>query len=336
MPDDRDEGFYRAFEDRFRGTRGEIKRRLKIYIPFVEALKAVDPVPAVLDIGCGRGEWLELLTENGFDPLGIDIDDGMLEAAQSRGFKTIKRDAVSYLQGLAAESLFVVSGFHVVEHLKFSDLQVVVREALRVLKPGGLLILETPNPENLRVGTSNFYVDPTHMSPLPMQLLSFLAEYRGFSRTKILRLQERGALEGAEQITLSDVLSGVSPDYAVVAQKGGNQTAIVAMDAACGREYGLSLDTLVARFDIGVSHVKQIFAAELAQKAATIAALQGETSKLNDRIAEQHIRIVQLGCSIAESQAATDRARNQLDAILSSRSWRLTGPLRALRRWTLR
>ena len=89
-----------------------------------------------------------------------------------------------------ADSLTVVSAFHVVEHIPFETLRQLVDEAYRVLKPGGLLILETPNSENLVVGTSSFYLDPTHQRPLPAQLLTFVVEYAGFERVKTLYLQE--------------------------------------------------------------------------------------------------------------------------------------------------
>ncbi|MGE9641913.1 class I SAM-dependent methyltransferase, partial [Escherichia coli] len=77
-----------------------------------------------------------------------------------------------------------------VEHIGFANVQLLIEESFRVLKPGGLLILETPNPENIVVASSSFYLDPTHTQPIPNQLLAFLTEYTGFNRTKILRLQE--------------------------------------------------------------------------------------------------------------------------------------------------
>ena len=194
--------FYRAFEDRYRGRRDLIKSRLNIYLPFIEPLKKFYGDCAAVDLGCGRGEWLELVADLGFDAVGIDLDEGMLDV--SRGLElTVKReDAVTYLRGLADESIAVVSGFHIVEHITFSDLQSLVMEALRVLKPGGVLVFETPNPENIVVGTSNFYLDPTHQRPIPPQLLSFLAEYYGFHRVKILRVQEPPELANGRALWL--------------------------------------------------------------------------------------------------------------------------------------
>ena len=169
--------FYRAFEDKFRGSRELIKSRLNAYISFILPFKELYENPQAIDLGCGRGEWLELLKEQGFDAQGVDLDEGMLTACIERGLKVQLADALTVLRSLPNESQTIVSAFHLVEHIPFSDLQILIQEALRVLKPAGLLIMETPNPENIVVATNNFYLDPTHTRPIPPQLLSFLPEY---------------------------------------------------------------------------------------------------------------------------------------------------------------
>jgi len=163
--------FYRAFEEKHRGPRELIKSRLQAYLPFITAIKNIYPQPKAIDLGCGRGEWLELLGEHGFDAQGVDLDDGMLKACREIGLNVHTGDAVSFLKNLPNDSQAIISGFHVAEHIPFDDLKILVEEALRSLKPAGLLILETPNPENIVVGTSSFYVDPTHIRPLPPLLL---------------------------------------------------------------------------------------------------------------------------------------------------------------------
>lgn len=241
--------FYRAFEDRFRGSRELIQSRLRTYLPFIEPLKSIDNRPAAVDLGCGRGEWLELLTANEFDAQGVDLDEGMLAACHENGLRATQGDAVSFLQSLPDESQSIVSGFHIAEHLPFGELQALVEQALRVLKPAGLLILETPNPENIRVSSLTFYEDPTHQHPLPPSLLSFLPEYYGFARVKIVRLQESRELMDSQAASLQQVLAGVSPDYAVIAQKAADEGVARLFDGEFNKHFGLSADELIERFD---------------------------------------------------------------------------------------
>ena len=252
-----DENFYRAFEDRHRGTRETIKSRLSVYLPFIRPLLAFYSDRRVADLGCGRGEWLELVAEAGFEAHGVDLDEGMLEACRERGLSASKEDAFTYLRSLSDESLAIVSGFHIAEHLSAEYLHNLVRESVRVLKPGGLLIMETPNPENLIVGASNFYMDPTHKRPIPPRSLSFLMEFYGFARIKILRLQESAELANREKVQIIDVIAGVSPDYAVVAQKSDIAEHMSLFDSAFSREYGLTLEVLASRYERRISDLER-------------------------------------------------------------------------------
>jgi SAM-dependent methyltransferase len=293
MVDEINANFYRAFEERHRGTRELIKSRLRVYLPFIEPLRGFCGADNAVDLGCGRGEWLELLQEAGFDAQGVDLDDGMLAACRARKLKVQAGDAVTFLKGLSEASQAVVSGFHLAEHIPFADLQVLVAEALRVLMPGGLLILETPNPENIVVGTTKFYLDPTHQRPIPPQLLSFLPEYYGFKRVKTLRLQESVGLLSSKVPTLPDVLYGVSPDCAVVAQKGAAPERMKLFDAAFEKNYGLSLDTLSQLYEARTQQYEEQYEGRIATAEAKLAAV-----------------------------AAV------IDAVYNSSSWRITAPLR--------
>lgn len=296
----RDSNFYRAFEDRYRGSRELIKLRLTVYLAFILPLKEIYETCPGVDLGCGRGEWLELMQENDIGVQGVDLDQGMLDAARERGLKVNDGDVIDFLRSLTSESQVLISGFHIVEHLPFERLQIMIQESLRVLKPGGLLILETPNPENLVVGTSNFYMDPTHNRPIPMQLLSFMVEYIGFKKVKKLRLQESAGCSESNELTLLNVLSGVSPDYAVVAQKTGAPEIEEAIAAAFDADYGLSLETLATGYD------QQI--------------------KEKTRSAEEKARSAEEKARSAEEKS--QQAELRIEAMQNSRSWRLTSPLR--------
>jgi SAM-dependent methyltransferase len=264
-------GFYRAFEDEFRGDRELIKSRLYVYREFLEPLIDIYPESQAIDLGCGRGEWLELMGELGFSAQGVDLDDGMLDACRGIGLQVRLEDALDCLIQLPDESQSVVSGFHLAEHIPFDDLQILVEESLRVLKPAGLLILETPNPENIVVGSSSFYMDPTHERPIPPLLLAFLPDYYGFERTTVVRLQEAAGLAIRENIALIDVLKGVSPDYAVVAQKKADMSVMERFSSSFEKTYGIELDELAQRYsasiDLVLKHTQTVADEKLARVA---------------------------------------------------------------------
>ena len=241
--------FYRAFEEKYRGSQEVIQKRLEVYVPFLLPLKEAYQDVKALDIGCGRGEWIGLLAKHDIACKGIDLDKGMLKACEQQQFDVEYGEGITYLEALESKSLMVISAFHVVEHISFEQLQRLVEESLRVLRPGGLLIMETPNPENIKVATENFYLDPTHIKPIPAKLLAFVPEYYGYKRTKVLRLQETKALMNKTGVNLLDVFNGVSPDYAIVAQKNAHKNMLKILDNEFGRNVGLSLPELSSQFD---------------------------------------------------------------------------------------
>jgi len=177
------DAMYMAFEDQFRGTRSEIKRRLSVYTPHLDKIRSEKGDLSILDVGCGRGEWLELLQENGYKAKGVDINRVALLQCRELGLDVIESDAIEYLKGLERDSLDVISGFHIIEHLSFKTLITLFDEALMVLKSGGMILLETPNPANILVSSYDFYRDPSHQRPLHPDPLNFIAESRGFIRT---------------------------------------------------------------------------------------------------------------------------------------------------------
>lgn len=243
------DNFYRDFELLFRGDRSEIKDRLCVYLPFVQPLRDLYPDAVALDLGCGRGEWLETLRVEGFKVLGVDLDNGMLEDCKALHLEVRNEDALVALRSLDNESASLVSAFHLVEHISFDELRSLVEQAHRVLMPGGLLIMETPNPENLTMAASRFYLDPTHTRPIPPGLLSFIPRYYGFSKSVVFRLQESPALRQNLTPTLLDVLEGVSPDYAVIAQKSANVDVLDRFKPAFALDMGLTIETLTERYD---------------------------------------------------------------------------------------
>lgn len=239
--------FYKAFEDRFRGAPAEIQNRLRFYLPYVSGA-CNEPDVVCVDLGCGRGEWLELMRAESLRARGVDSDPAMVTCCTTAGLDVQRGDILDALGGMADGSIAVLTAFHVVEHLPFDALQALIAASFRVLKPGGLLILETPNPENFSMGAGKFYLDPTHERPLHPLLLAFLVEHAGFERQLIAGLQEWPHLHAAERVGLYDVLWGASADYAVIAQKN-RSPAHTALDALFAKDVGLSAEALAKRFD---------------------------------------------------------------------------------------
>lgn len=178
--------YYKAFEDAHRGKLDDIRQKLFQYVPVLENFK-IDNKKAI-DIGCGRGEWLKLLKENGFQPTGVDMNPVMVEICQKQGLETVNLNALDYLKNQFDAKLGLITGFHIIEHMPFNCLFEIVKESKRVLQDGGMVIFETPNPENVMVGSNTFYDDFSHNNPLTPNAIKFLFEYHGFSEVTIKRL----------------------------------------------------------------------------------------------------------------------------------------------------
>ena len=180
--------FYVAFEKRFRGDESSICQKMQSYLPLLEALKKSDDRPLkALDIGCGRGEWISLLKKDGFETLGIDLNTAMIEHCQSKSLNCQQHDALLFLKESHHSSFDLISSFHLIEHLSFESMMQLFLHIYRVLTEGGLLLLETPNPENILTGSCYFYNDPTHKNPIPPKSLEFYLQYIGFENIRTIR-----------------------------------------------------------------------------------------------------------------------------------------------------
>ena len=164
---------YLAFEDLHRGSREEIKERQRIYLPDF-------PVGPVLDIGCGRGEFLELLREAGIEARGIDLNGQMVRACRERGLDVAEAEALSYLARLADDSLGGIFCSQMIEHLEPQVLVALVQLASSKLRSGGPFVAETLNPACLTIFSGAFYLDLTHIKPIHPQAAVFLLEAAGF------------------------------------------------------------------------------------------------------------------------------------------------------------
>ncbi len=228
------QSLYLKFENEFRGSKELIRGRLLNYLPLIAQIDSSVPnARSALDIGSGRGEWLEILQENGWQAVGVDSNESMVSSADQQGLRTVRGDALEFLQKQSSCSFGLVTAFHVVEHVDRGYLARLLYEIERVLTPGGMVILETPNPENLTVATWSFHLDPTHIRPIPPDLLQFYVKTSNFVASQVLRLNGSGVPNGVgelEELMLRLFTSG--PDYSVVALKNNSSGMAQAIDSA--------------------------------------------------------------------------------------------------------
>ena len=189
------DNFYTNLEIQYRGTPEEITKRLQPYLAHVSAAVSRTRGKPVLDLGCGRGEWLALLRSQDIPASGVDLSPGQLEQARQQKLDVRKEDALTALANAADDSLSAITAYHLVEHLPFEDVAWIAREAQRILAPGGLLIFETPNPRNIIVGATSFHNDPTHWRPLTDPVLSVLFETAGYHPVEVLFLNPHEKLD---------------------------------------------------------------------------------------------------------------------------------------------
>lgn len=170
---------YYLFEEYYRGTREDIKEKQKQYLRF---FKKDD---YVLDLGCGRGEFTELLLENGIKVTSVDLNDDMVSYCKERGFPIIQEDIISFLEKVEDNSVNGIFLGQVIEHLPSNVLIYLVNLAYKKLAPNGWFIAETPNPQCMSVFTQSFYMDMTHQKPVHAYTAKFILESAGFNEVMV-------------------------------------------------------------------------------------------------------------------------------------------------------
>jgi len=218
---------YLMFEEIYRGSEEELKEKQKSYLKYFEGKDNI------LDIGCGKGEFLELLISEGKQQVkGIDLNKDMIYFCQDRGLIVEQIDALSYLQKCEDSSLEGIFMAQVIEHLEVPYLLELIKQCRVKLKDEGVLIMETINPQCLSVFSNSFYMDLSHNKPVHPLTIKFLVEAEGYHVIDILYLSEitekfpqilGNGIENAEDINkaitrLNNLLYGYQ-DYAIVVRK---------------------------------------------------------------------------------------------------------------------
>jgi len=208
------------FEEEFRGERDELLQRY-------ETLAArFDGCEPVVDLGCGRGEFLDLLSAAGVPARGVDIDPELVQKGRKRGVAMEQGDAVAWLRAAPERSLGGIAMIQVIEHLSPQDVVDVIALSAKRLKAGGRLIVETVNPQSLYVFAHAFYLDPTHHAPVHPSYLLFLCREAGFTHVEIEWrspppaddvLESPGSVEGDANVARLNQLLFAPQDYAIIA-----------------------------------------------------------------------------------------------------------------------
>ena len=162
------------FQARFGGDEPVVRRQSEQFVELFKGRRRV------VDLGSGRGTFLELMREHGIGAYGVDLDPRMVAESAQRGLEATEGDALDHLRAQPDRSIDGVHARHVAEHVLPGELVSLLREARRALKPGSPIVFVTPNPATLTVGGSSFWLDPSHVRPIPPELFRFYLEVEGF------------------------------------------------------------------------------------------------------------------------------------------------------------
>lgn len=219
---------YRLFEEHFRGTEEEIMERQSMYVPYFQGHRNV------LDLGCGRGEFLKLMKKHGISAKGVDLYQEFAQMGCQNGLEVEYGDAIDYLINQEDGSLGGIFSAQLVEHLSVKQINTICVQAYKKLKEGACIVLETPNPCCLSIYTNAFYIDPSHTRPVHPETLKYFLENAGFKRVEVVFTEcskinyQLPMLNVAGAANLSEFNDGInflsnlifgSQDYAIVAYK---------------------------------------------------------------------------------------------------------------------
>jgi 2-polyprenyl-3-methyl-5-hydroxy-6-metoxy-1,4-benzoquinol methylase len=206
---------YTRFSYRFRGSEEEIRRSQEFYKPYFANCHDV------LDIGCGRGEFLETMREIAVNARGIDLGAESVGYCRSKGLRADEADLFPFLANEPEGAFDGIFSSQVVEHLAPGQLPEMIRLCASRLRRGGLLAIETPNPDCLAIFATYFYLDPTHTRPVPHALLEFYMEEAGMGEIEVRPLSQAidtmPELAELPQAFRERFFGGL--DYAIIARK---------------------------------------------------------------------------------------------------------------------
>ena len=247
-----DSDYYLDFENKFRGDREKILNLFSSYEPLIEIAIEGKVSPILIDIGCGRGEWLQKCENKFYKSIGIESDEDMVRICKDYGLSVIEGDAIHQLSKFDNDSISVITIFHMIEHLEYTKLQKLINECQRILSDDGILVMETPSIDNLIVSTKTFYIDHTHVNPIHPDAMAFYLENAGFSNVKYFFING-GPLQDAYPLKITRILNGVAQDLCIIATKTEAQFNKIFTDNKSWQSYlnhGLTLFDAAIEFDL--------------------------------------------------------------------------------------
>lgn len=245
------------------------------------------------------------MASQGANPVGIDTNKDMVERALEKGLDVSTGEAIRFLKETEAK-FDIISAFHLIEHLDTSDWGLLIKLAFDSLEDGGILILETPNPENFAVSSFGFYMDPTHIRPIPPDLLAFQVEQSGFSQHRLLRLNGISR----EPKSLSEAMFSIGPDIGIIAQKyttGGSLDFSITAGAGISPANAISIVESKKEFELGT-----------------------KITELEATVTEMDSKVLEVIRDNEQSKAELEIAQKETDALRQSWSWRITKPIRII------
>ena len=221
--------FYLAFENKFRGSSLDVNGKLVFYDGLLEEISSRFIHCNLLDIGCGRGEWLAKCSDLGINSIGIDNNDSMFNTCKRQGLNIKYGEALDILKTLENNSFHIISSFHFIEHISFSMFLEILEECKRLLIPGGVLIFETPSIDNILVSSKDFYLDPTHVSHIHPETVIFALNYFKFTESKYF-LINKPLYQKYGDDSIYNILNGAGLDVSIIASYNVNPQAVSIFD----------------------------------------------------------------------------------------------------------
>ena len=208
---------YIEFENQFRGSRESILERLDQYRGVLTYIKEEYPRAKALDLGCGRGEWLQKCQQYELSAQGIDASSSMIKYCKKEGLKACKGNIFKIMPHLKSNCYSLITAFHIIEHLDNDKITKLLIEAERLLKKNGIIIIEMPSIDNIYVSTDSFYLDETHINKIHPKLLIYKLGIHGFKSTELNYING----EAVEEQThlMKKLFYNVGQDVSIVACK---------------------------------------------------------------------------------------------------------------------